>query len=63
MLKKAQVDKVTEKKERRRENERIMEEGRRLREDREREMRRKAEEREELEGRCTRLQTGLDHQH
>ncbi|KAI0757193.1 DnaJ domain-containing protein [Daedaleopsis nitida] len=47
-LKKARVEKEAEKKERFRENERIMEEGRRLREERERDLQRKEREREEL---------------
>ncbi|RDX53789.1 DnaJ-domain-containing protein [Lentinus brumalis] len=47
-LKKARVEKESEKKARWQENERIMEEGRRLREDRERELQRKEREREEL---------------
>ena len=51
-MKKARLEKEVEKKERLRENERIMEEGRWLREDREREMQRWTAEREALEGKC-----------
>lgn len=47
-FKKARTETEAQKKERWRENERIMEEGRRLREDREKELQKKEREREEL---------------
>ncbi|OSD07994.1 DnaJ-domain-containing protein [Trametes coccinea BRFM310] len=51
-FKKARTDSETQKRERWRENERIMDEGRRLREERERELLRREQEREELERRA-----------
>ena len=60
-LKKARVEKEAEKKARWHENERIMEEGRRLREERERELLRKEGEREELSKRAQQAaSTGME---
>ncbi|KAI0646286.1 DnaJ-domain-containing protein [Trametes meyenii] len=59
-LKKARTETEAQKKERWRENERIMDEGRRLREEREKELLRKEREREEVEKQAQAASTGLD---
>ncbi|KAI0360703.1 DnaJ-domain-containing protein [Trametes cingulata] len=59
-LKKARTETEAQKKERWRENERIMEEGRKLREEREKELQRKEREREELERRAQAASNGLE---
>ncbi|KAI0674275.1 DnaJ-domain-containing protein [Trametes maxima] len=59
-LKKARTETEAQKKERWRENERIMDEGRRLREEREKELLKKEREREEMEKKAQTASTGLD---
>ncbi|KAI0777661.1 DnaJ domain-containing protein [Trametes elegans] len=59
-FKKARTETEAQKKERFRENERIMEEGRRLREEREKELQRREREREELERKSQGGDTGLE---
>ncbi|KAI0371925.1 DnaJ-domain-containing protein [Pilatotrama ljubarskyi] len=59
-LKKARTENEAQKKERWRENERIMEEGRKLREEREKELQRKEREREELERKTQGASNGLE---